>query len=78
MKLRLEIRRPKELKAFNSLRLPVEDTVEAAAEVLIKLAGEIKLVRTEPEAQVKTQQLKARVEIQQLKELKVLLIVVYY
>ena len=45
--MRLKIRRLKELKAFNSLRLPVEDTAEAAAKVLIKLAGETKLAQTE-------------------------------
>ena len=48
MKLRLKIRRPKELKAFNSLRLPVEDAVEAAAEVLVELASETELAWTEP------------------------------
>ena len=42
---------------LNSLRLPIEDAVEAAAEilaeVLVELAGETKLARTEPKAQVK-------------------------
>ena len=74
--MRLEIRRLEELKAFNSLRLPVEDTAEAAAEVLVELAGETELARTEPEARVETRQLEARVEIQQLEELEVLLIAV--
>ena len=74
--MRLKIRRPKELKAFNSLRLPIEDTAEAAAEVLIKLTSKTELAQTEPRAQVKTQQLKARVKIQQLKKLKVLLIAI--
>ena len=49
--MRLKIRRLKELKAFNSLRLPVEDAVEAAAEilaeVLVELAGETELARME-------------------------------
>ena len=36
-----------------------EATVEILAEVLIELTGEIELVRTEPEAWVKIQQLKA-------------------
>ena len=40
-------------------------------EVLIKLAGETEFARMEPEVQVEIQQLKARVKIQQLKELKV-------
>ena len=44
----LKIRQPEELKAFNSLRLPVEDTVEATAEVLIKLASKTELAQTEP------------------------------
>ena len=52
---------------LNGLRLPVEDTAEAAAEilaeVLVELTGETKLARTEPEARVEIQQLKARVEI---------------
>ena len=64
---RAEIRQPEELEAFDSLRLPVEDAAEAAAEVLVELAGETELARTEPEA---------RVEIQQLEELEVLLIAV--
>ena len=45
--MRLKIRRLEELKAFDSLRLPVEDTAEAAAEVLVKLASETELARTE-------------------------------
>ena len=45
--MRLKIRRLKELKAFNSLKLPIEDTIEAAAEVLVKLTGETELVWTE-------------------------------
>jgi hypothetical protein len=54
--LQLEIRRPKELEAFDSLRLPVENAAEAAteilAEVLVELTSEtelawIKLIRTE-------------------------------
>ena len=45
--MRLEIRRPEELKAFDSLRLPVEDTAEAATEVLVELASETELARTE-------------------------------
>ena len=45
--MQLEIRRLKELKAFNSLRLPVEDAAEAATEVLVKLASETELARTE-------------------------------
>ena len=60
----------------------MEDATEAAAEilteVLIELAGETKLARTEPKAQVKIRQLKVRVKIQQLKELEVLLIAVRY
>ena len=78
MKLRLKIRRPEELEAFDSLKLPVEDAAEAAAEVLVKLAGETELARTEPEAQVEIRQLEAQVEIQQLKELKVLLVAIHY
>ena len=42
---------------LNSLRLPIEDAVEATAEilieVLIKLASEIELAWTEPKVQVK-------------------------
>ena len=41
MKLRLEIRRPEELKAFNSLRLPVEDTAEVLPEVLTDVAVDV-------------------------------------
>ena len=74
--MRLEIRRPEELGVFDGLRLPVEDAAEAAAEVLVKLAGETELARTEPEARVKIRQLEARVKIQQLEELEVLLIAV--
>ena len=48
--MRLKIRRLEELKAFDSLKLPVEDATEAAAEVLVELAGETELARTEPEA----------------------------
>ena len=44
---------------LNSLRLPVEDateaTVEILAEVLVELAGETELARTEPEVRVKIQ-----------------------
>ena len=74
---------------LDSLRLPVEDAAEATAEilveVLVELAGETELARTEPkawvkiqqlEARVKIRQLEARVKIQQLKELEVLLIAV--
>ena len=65
---------------LNGLRLPVEDTAEAAAEilaeVLVELAGETELAQTEPKARVEIRQLEAQVEIQQLKELKVLLIAV--
>ena len=50
--LRLKIRRLKELKAFNSLRLPIEDAAEILAEVLVELASETELARTEPKAQV--------------------------
>ena len=67
---------------LDSLRLPVEDAVEATveilAEVFVELAGKTKLMQTEPKAQVKIQQLKAQVEIQQLKELKVLLVTICY
>ena len=67
---------------LDGLRLPVEDTAEAAAEilaeVLMELASKTKLAWTEPEVQIKIQQLKAQVKIQQLKELKVLLIAVRY
>ena len=92
---RAEIRQPEELEAFDSLRLPVEDAVEAAAEilaeVLVELAGETelartelvrtelartKLVQTELMARVEIRQLNVRVKIQQLEELKVLLITV--
>ena len=45
--MRLKIQQSKELKAFNSLRLPIEDAAEAAAEVLVELAGEIELARME-------------------------------
>ena len=55
-----------------------EATAKILAEVLVELASEIELVRTEPKAQVKIQQLKAQVKIQQLKELKVLLIAIRY
>ena len=55
-----------------------EATIEILAEVLIKLASETKLARTEPKAWVKIRQLKVWVKIQQLKEFKVLLIAVYY
>ena len=79
--MRLKIRRPKELKAFNSLRLPIEDTAEAATEilteVLVELASETKLTRTEPKAQVEIRQLEVQIKIQQLKELKVLLIAIH-
>ena len=48
---------------LDGLGLPVEDTAEAAAEilaeVLVELTGETELVWTEPEAQVEIQQLKA-------------------
>ena len=51
----LKIWQLKELKAFNSLRLFIEDAAKAAeaaaeilAEVLIKLASETELARTEP------------------------------
>ena len=47
----LKIRQLKELEAFNSLRLPVENAAEAAAEilaeVLVKLASETELARME-------------------------------
>ena len=42
----------------------MEDTAEAAVEVLVELAGETELARTEPKARVEIRQLKARVEIQ--------------
>ena len=45
--MRLKIRRFKELKAFNSLRLPIEDAIEATTEVLVKLTSETELARTE-------------------------------
>jgi hypothetical protein len=45
--LRLEIRRLEELEVFNALRLSVEDAAEAATEVLVELAGETELARTE-------------------------------
>ena len=52
---------------LNGLRLPVENAVEATAkilaEVLVKLASETELAWTEPKAQIKIQQLKARVKI---------------
>ena len=52
---------------LNSLRLPVEDTAEAAAEilaeVLVELASEMELMWTEPKVQVEIRQLKARVKI---------------
>ena len=51
----------------------VDVAVEILVEVLAKIAGGMEL-----EAQVKIWQLKARVEIQQLEELKVLLIAVHY
>ena len=48
---------------LNGLRLPVEDAAEAAveilAEVLVELAGETELARTEPKVRVKIRQLKA-------------------
>ena len=48
LKERAKIQQPKELKAFDSLRLPIEDTVEATVEifieVLIKLKAEASLV----------------------------------
>ena len=48
LKARVKIRQLKELKVFNSLRLPIEDAVEAAAEILmevfIKLASGTELV----------------------------------
>jgi hypothetical protein len=51
LKERAKIQQPEELKAFNSLRLPVEDTAEAAveilAEVLVELASETELAQTE-------------------------------
>ena len=71
--------------------MPVEDAAKAATEVLAELASKTELARTEliwtklmrtklvqtkPEAQVKIRQLKIQVKIQQLKELKVLLIAV--
>ena len=52
--------------------------MEILAEVLMELASETELARTEPKVRVKIQQLKVRVEIQQLKELKVLFIVIRY
>ena len=89
--MRLEIQRPKKLKVFDSLRLPMENTAEAATEVLaIEVALELitelvqteltrtELVQTKLVAQVEIQQLKAQVKIQQLKELKVLLITIHY
>ena len=45
--MRLETWRLEELKVFNSLRLPIEDAAEAAAEVLVKLAGETEFAWTE-------------------------------
>ena len=45
----LEIQQLEELEAFNSLRLPVEDTIKTAIEVLVELASKIELVWTEPE-----------------------------
>ena len=48
LKARVEIQQLKELKAFDSLRLSIEDTTEAtaeiAAEVFVKLAGRTKLI----------------------------------
>ena len=42
MKLYFKTRRLEELKAFNSLRLPVEDTAKATVEVLaVKVALEL-------------------------------------
>ena len=50
-RIKLKIQQLKELEAFNSLRLPVEDAAEAAtkilAEVLVKLASETELARME-------------------------------
>ena len=37
----LEIRQLKELEAFNSLRLPVENAAEAAAEILAEVLVEL-------------------------------------
>ena len=61
MKLQLKIRRPEELKVFNALRLSIEVFVKVLPEVLadvaadvasrtellIELAGETELARTE-------------------------------
>ena len=41
MKLQLEIRRPEELKVFNSLRLSMVVLVKVLPEVLIELAVEL-------------------------------------
>ena len=41
MKLRLEIRRPEELKAFNTLRLSIEVLTEVLPEVLADVAVEV-------------------------------------
>ena len=85
--MRLEIRRLEELEVFDGLRL----SVVVFAEVLVELAGETelartelvrtelartKLVQTELMARVEIRQLNVRVKIQQLEELKVLLITV--
>ena len=58
--------------------ITVKILVEILAKVFVELTSEMELARTEPEAQVKIRQLKAWVEIQQLKELEVLLVAVYY
>ena len=62
----VEIRQLKELEVFNALRLSVEVFTEVLLEVLADVAG-----RTELEARVEVQQLKARVEVQQPEELEV-------
>jgi hypothetical protein len=78
----VKIQQPEELEVFDALRLSIEVLMEIlAAEVLVELASEtelaqMKLVRTEPVAQVEIRQLEVRVEIQQLEELEVLLIAV--
>ena len=48
LKVQVKIRQPEEFGVFNALRLSVEVLTEIlAAEVLVKLAGETELARTE-------------------------------
>ena len=52
-------------------------STKVTAEVLVELINKTELARTEPEVQVKIQQLEVQVKIQQFKEFKVLLIAIH-